>query len=947
MFQPPINNLEKIRKARKRVKQLLLQIGLESCREILEDYRSEPFCCSLCKFSTKLLSSFKSHLKRYHEDEEDQEHMSTCPSCPFISQSKTVAKHVRIFHAANRKVPAKDTINLPRNSFSFSCTKCSFTDTLYYTMKKHGLLTHHKTVLDSYYSEKPERDLDNASEHRFCCKKCAYTVDSHEALLYHILTSDKHRDLEQTLRADISAINRKRRQLGTNPAVTYDASTAQQTEGVTNSAALSLDEMRMVSFPKMTNQPIELKSAIMKNGIPDITLLSNSPGSAVQNPIPSVGPTVQVGFVNTSLAQTPSITVPQTQSVAMSQSQSITLQAALNQSVFLSPRFPLNQAGTATVLPSTGHILPAGETNMRPAVLPFNQSLPGRLLSVNQPSVLTCPQPLQTNIIVNQTARSVFPGNASVRPGDFAATQTGVPQNTFLASPIFRQLIPTGKQVNGIPTYTLAPISVLPVAPSALPAVNPTKVPIKAKAPEQVVQISHSPASAQTTLSATHEKSATEQKDTTTNATSGPLGKETKLWKTCPVCSELFPSNVYEVHMEIAHIKPDTKLKPTDTIIPSEGKEVVVIAAQVSFMKVLKDKSIRCVTCRTITTNNEILKHMLTHGMVCLYCRAVFHEMRNFIYHMKIMHLDKKNIHVDFAKKGLTLPTDVTGAIRFPRFDFNLTMSQEALGDKEINLAVVMGSNAQAAARFYFKLHPKVSKESGSTDQQVSKCPFCNYILSKTEVYETHLKERHHIMPTVHTILKTPAFKCIHCCGVYTGSMTLSAISVHLLCCRNAPKDSSSGAELPPENNSSNAQSLRGEAPDSPVAGDETSQQAQIPNSDGKETPSVPHKRRRVDHAEEQSEILAMVPNRRKTSSEYKKEFLGQYFNKRPYPSKKEIEVLADLLDMWKSEVASVIGSKRYACMRFLKNHKHRVLLGFQMSRLKKLKHNMDIAENY
>ncbi|XP_063306559.1 activity-dependent neuroprotector homeobox protein 2 [Pelobates fuscus] len=974
MFQPPVNNLEKIRKARKRVKQLLLQIGLESCREVLEeinsnnpgdyhfsstswadvslweangrrnDYRSKPFCCSLCKFSTKLLSSFKSHLKRYHEDERDQELMSACPNCPFTSRSKTVAKHIRMFHMTARKVPIpalKEFPNVQKNNLNFSCSKCPFTENLYYSMKKHVLLTHYKTVADSYFGEKSEEEIFNIPGmkiqpvNRFFCRKCHYSVSSHDALMYHVLTSEKHRDLELKLRTDISETSRaylKKGKTKSRLPVVSDASAPKQTE-ITSSSSASVP----VSVPQRPKKLLEIAPAVKNNGVPNITNVTDSSGSLVPKPPTSIAPTVQVGFVNNTQTTYNTNT--------LSQNPSITLQTALPQSLFLSSRFPLNQPVTATVLPSTGQIIPTAQTAVRPAVLPLNQPLPRGLLHVNQPTVLTCSQP------------GIFPVNQSVRPGNITTNQTGVPQNTFLTAPIFRQLIPTGKQVNGMPTYTFAPISVLPVAPSALPTVNPPKVPVKVKLPEQVIQISRSPVGATAIPPVLQLNTTSLQKA----ATPVPLGKEAKQWKTCPVCNELFPSNVYQVHMEVAHVTPDTKLKPTDTTTSIETKQPVVIAAQASFLKLLKDKSIKCASCRTVAQEEELLKHLLMHGMICLYCKAVFHETRNFVYHMKILHQDKKTIHVDFSKKGLQIPTDADGTVLFPHFDFTLKLSRDVLGDKEINLAVVIGSNAQAAT-LYLKLQHKSTDTTAATEEQVSKCPFCNYVLSKTEAYETHLKDRHHIMPTVHTILKTPAFKCIHCCGVYTGSMTLSAISVHLLRCRNAPKDISPGAEVTPENNAGKTQSLRGGmhdyakpqslTSDTQHSGIETNQQDRVTTD--KELPT--HKRRKVDfnqdhawsHVDDASlELLAMVPDRKITSNEYKKEFLLQYFHKRPYPSKKEITILSNLLEMWKSEVSSFIGTKRYMCMKFLKTHKQRVLLGYQMSELKKVKHDLDINDDY
>ncbi|KAM4687691.1 activity-dependent neuroprotector homeobox protein 2 isoform 2-T2 [Discoglossus pictus] len=927
MFQPPVNNLEKIRKARKRVKQILLQIGLESCREVLEDYRSKPFCCCLCSYSTTLLSSFKNHLQRYHEEEKDIGLLAACPSCPFTSQSKTVLKHMRIFHSSTRKFTkpsVKENPLLPRSNVTFSCSKCSFTETLYYSMKKHVLMTHYETLTSSYFGEKPKEGMIHTSfktQHlnKFYCKKCSYVATSQDALVYHILTSEKHRDLEQLLRTDIlelSSVKRIRSKKMITLAPPSPEDPAKAVVGSNTTATISTpQDFQVVSFAQNgPNQPLMgMPTNLNQNVLPAMSAVPNSAENVIQKPSTTIAPAAQVGF----------LTAP------MPQNQNVALQSPLSQSVFMSSQFPVNQSVNTTVFPQACNVngqiisIPPGTVNS--GVLPLNQALHGGL----HPQSVLCPTSL------HGMRPAMFPINQGVRPGNLNANQ-----NAFLSPSIIRQLIPTGKQVNGIPTYTLITI---PVTPCPVPVANQQKVPVQLPQTEKFVQASNSSAVLSSPSVISLPNTASQQVNTPAHLPYA-VGKEAKQWKTCPVCNELFPSNVYEVHMQVAHIHGKSG---------DEVKEPIILAGKASFLKVMKDQAIRCLSCRTMATEDDLLKHLLNHGIVCLYCKAVLHELRNFVYHMKVMHLNTKKLHIDFMKKGIELARDANDELLFPHFNFSVKVSKEELGDRDIHLAVVAGTNSLTASPIYIKIQSKTAASSVSVIPS-SKCLFCNCVLPKTEVYETHLKERHHIMPTLHTILKTPAFKCIHCCGVYTGSMTLSAIAVHLLRCRNAPKDSSVGFEVSPENNGLQGQINRTGMHDYGKTEVGNGQQTSGPDSMEKE--SVPYKRRRLDIKSDTSElpiaedalsILALVPKQAELPYESKKAFLTEYFHVKPYPSKKEIELLATVLDMWKSDVASHFGMKRYMCLKFIKNHKYRVMLGFQMAELRELKHDLDIPEDY
>lgn len=805
-------------------------------------------------------------------------------------------------------------------------------------------MSHYKSELENFFGERSEDELKGSPgskanvDNRFYCKKCNYTVNNHDALMYHILTSDKHRDLEQKLRAGISDAGRScmkrpyRKVLGPPIAL----SPKQTALPISPAVAPPAQEAKVASLPQNgPNQPLlGASTAIISNLVPPVTSIPDPAGGLVNATSTTVAPTTQVGFVTTS-------SVPQNQGIA--------LQASLPQSVFLSPQFTLNQPVTATMLPSAcnvaGQIVSGAQTTVRPTVLPINQTLAGGLISVNQSSMLTCPNVIQ----MNQNGRpTIISMNQPLKPTNVAGNQPGVPQNAFLTAPVIRQLIPTGKQVNGIPTYTLV---TLPVTPCTIPAVNPPKVPVQISQPEKVVNVSTSPVSAPTppVVQVPRSTPQTNPKPTPANRQAvAPDNDKTRQWKTCPVCNELFPSNVYAVHMQVAHIKQENNPdKPTEAANSSETNQpVVAAAAHASFLKVVKEKSIRCVTCRVFVEDKELLQHMLMHGMVCLYCKAVFFELRNFIYHMKILHVDKKKIHGDFVRKGITLSCDANGTPLFPHFDATFHVSKEELGEKEMHIAVVTGSNSSNASPLYVKI--QTSAEGSLMDaEQGTKCSFCDHVLLKSEALETHLKDRHHIMPTMHTILKSPAFKCIHCCGVYTGSMTLSAIVLHLQRCRNAPKDSVAAAlELSTDSNAKGQAKGASQGKLNPAT--ETQENGLGASNDLSPVPSKRRKSEFEPSADQNVSMLLLVPDSFATvSHEAKKDFLLKYFNVKPYPSRKEIELLAHVLDMWRSDVASFFGTRRYICMKSLKNHQQQVLFGFKMEELKKVKHDIELSEDY
>ncbi|KAM5222337.1 activity-dependent neuroprotector homeobox protein 2 [Ctenodactylus gundi] len=1124
MFQIPVENLDNIRKVRKRVKGILTDIGLDSCKELLKElkgfdpgekyfyntswgdvsvwepsgkkvrYRTKPYCCSLCKYSTKVLTSLKNHLHRYHEDEADQELVIPCPNCTFASQPKVVGKHFRMFHAPVRKVQnymvniLGETKSSRSDVISFTCLKCNFSNTLYYSMKKHVLVAHFHYLINSYFGLRTEETGEhlkangdklsvdkNSLSDRYYCKKCNANASSQDALMYHILTSDIHRDLENKLRSVISEhIKRtgllKQMHIAPKPVARLAIPTNNSGPGLTapppcfplalpqsspSSAVVPPGTVPPGTSRSLTHSPPAVTQphvALVSSSLPVCQSSLNPQPSApppvflshrlpLRQPVnPPVLPLSQpVGPVNKSVAGS---VLPVSQTVrpgvlpltqpggpiskpvrpgVLPANPSVThsvpgvLQAVSSGVISVgraapSGVLPSGHMTSAGVIPgqtATSGVLPSGQV-VQSGVLPIGQTAPSRVLPPGQTvplrvlpagqvvsSGLFSPnQTVSSGVIpVNQSVSSgvlqlsqpvasgVLPVGPPVRPSVLQLSQSvstsilpvnqpvraGASQNTtFLTSgSILRQLIPTGKQVNGIPTYTLAPVSVtLPVpAGSSVGTVTPPQVPVQllpSGAGGQMASSLPSLPSPQVLVSAAQSVFV---QATSPVVDSNQVLKQAKQWKTCRVCNELFPSNVYQVHMEVAHKQSESK--------SSEKLEPEKLAACAPFLKWMREKTVRCLSCKCLVSEEELMHHLLMHGLGCLFCPCTFHDIRGLLEHSRAKHLGKKRLPMDYSNRGFQLDLDANGNLLFPHLDFITILPREKLGEREVYLAILAGIHSKSLVPVYVKVRPQPESTPKIPSKQKLTCPFCFGTFVTADAYELHLKERHHVMPTVHTMLRSPAFKCIHCCGVYTGNMTLAAIAVHLLRCRSAPKRSSSDMQIQSGFiESSELLLANGEViPDStfPVKrklpgghlGAEDQRDEEEPplvlNADTvsgpeKGTSAVPLKRQRNENRteglvddEDALQVLVLDPKKYEGHSyEDKKQFLRDYFHKRPYPSRKEVELLSSLLWVWKIDVASFFGKRRYICMKAIKTHKPSVLLGFDMSELKNVKHRLN-----
>ncbi|NXN44802.1 ADNP2 protein, partial [Rhinoptilus africanus] len=1066
MFQIPVQNLDSIRKARKKVKAILVDLGLDSCRELLKNlksfdpgekhfcntswsdvspwesvgkrkrYRTKPYCCSLCKFSSKLLTSFKNHLHRYHEDEMDQELVVPCPKCAFASDPKIVGKHIRMFHSSNKRiqnytVSILDGMKQFRSDIiNFTCLKCHFTDTLYYNMKKHVLMNHFQNLISTYFGQKPDESKENSIEHY--CKKCNASANSQDSLMYHVLTAETHRDLENKLRSVISEHIKKPglvKQMHIAPKPPQGVAVATPCAGPTAAPAGSVTAPACIqlAFPQNNQNQSVVQPKAVQNTVRSLTVpsasgsLPHTTSAPVATPshVTLVSSNISVGQNNVNIQPSPSQPIIVSHRLPLNQpvraggaiplhhsvgTVSRTLAPAvlpLNQPV-RPGLFPVNQPiGTingpvaAGMLPVTQPVSPVNGP-VAPGVLPVNQPVAPGVLSVNQslgnvnspvgPRVLPVAQTVGSGVLqLNQpVASGVVPVRQPVRPGFLQLNQPVAPavipvnqpiqpavsQNaTFLtAGSILRQLIPTGKQVNGIPTYTLAPVSVtLPVPPGGgVATVTPPQVPIQLMQSGTVTQLSQPPAGAPSPPVVLTSQNIWLQASPPGPETSQAI-RQAKQWKTCPVCNELFPSNVYQVHMEVAHKHSEVKME--ETLEPDK------LAACAPFLRWMTEKTVRCFSCKCFLCEEELMKHLLMHGLACLFCTVTFHDLKSLVEHNKTTHSGKKQLHADYSNRGFQLGNDAQGDLVFPHFDFSTVLPKEDIGEREVHLAVLAGLNSRTLVPVYIKVKPQTAEVNSRCNKKVLTCPFCFGTFVSKETYEMHLKERHHIMPTVHTILKSPAFKCIHCCGVYTGNMTLTAIAVHLLRCRSAPKDSNSSMKMQLEcTEKKELLFVNGEKHDSVILKRKQSdscfiaehqrnkEQQPLSLSTGvalsleKEVNSgvVPFKRQKINSRTEMKKlpssedlhILAVDPKQYDYNSyEAQNQFLTDYFHKRPYPSKKEVELLSSLLYAWKIDVASFFGKRRNTCLKAINNQKPSVLLGFSMSELKNVKHSLNIKD--
>ncbi|XP_077051529.1 activity-dependent neuroprotector homeobox protein 2b [Siphateles boraxobius] len=931
MYQFPVRGLEKIRRTRRKVKNILGEFGLEEClnlgQELQEfypgdnvfdatdwcslsdgydgrwrkkwEYRTQGLCCTLCEFSTRSWHAYKTHVQRYHDEEERLCKLSACTSCPFIAHPRLVSRHLKLFHIEDAKleIPAIPAVpQLPPravNGTTFQCRRCHIQDTLLYSVKKHVLLYHYTSTLNKYAGQRSERELLTLGDRsqKFYCKKCYVSAETSEHLLYHLLTSEKHKELDVHIRALIFETDSKKQypalapktqgppavlMMKDPPAVTATMATG-GIKGAESggSAVIAAPGTSQVFLPTQASALVQLASAEAKG---------------------LLRPGVPLAFQNTQITRP---AVPPALSGV-----------------------PQNQMSVRVGLPSQAQLQPVS----RQIVLP-----PG--VRLNVPSVR--PPPPQSLV-----ANPRLPLNQPTSGGTMLTSQS-----------LLSHLIPTGNKVDGLPTYTLAPLQVLSVQGNNSQGVSKPPLPASQNNPP-----------------------AQQNKQNS----SLPAPKQTKKWITCPICNELFPSDIYESHPEVH--KEVAKL-------PKIG-----LAARAPFLRKMPDKTVKCLTCKILISEKGVFEHLL-HGMNCLFCSGLFYSIKQLVDHIQVEHNVNRKSNCDFMRREYRLYTDDSGNLLFPYFDIRTTAPKLIMGEKELNLALVTSSLDLIFVKMLPNNPQGVGKLSApckmpTPNPNSTECPFCSEKLLNKECYQMHLKEKHFIVPTLHAILKTPSYRCLYCGGVYTGKTTTKAIIVHLSKCRSAPKslkDSdklTSGLAITPRANRAivsypaHPKQITGPTP--------TSVQASVPATKPLETEAEMQSKLRLEVAfreameanrREREERLArkrklerdrlaglMVPSpeiiidpsvqlaldpagMELRPFEERREFVNKYFNTQPYPLKKEIIALSNRLLLNKTDVACQIGTKRTRCLKTIQKTKAVVLLGFNMAELMKLKHNLFIPE--
>ncbi|XP_048375761.1 activity-dependent neuroprotector homeobox protein 2 [Stegostoma tigrinum] len=958
MYQLPVTKLETIRKSRKKVKRILSDIGLEYCKELLEEfrsynpgeyyvknttwndvsvwqpikrskaYRTKPYCCSLCNFSTKFISAYKSHMRCSHEDEMDVELMASCPNCTFISHPKSMKKHVKIFHSDSRKV--HNTVNhvntdqirqIQPKMFQgkmstlvqpvYFCRVCSYKEVSLYAMKKHVFLSHFGNLVNNYIGEVEEPVL--LSVYKYFCKGCQMKMVTYDAFLYHIL--DRHKEVEGPVKATIGHMAELSPRLHIAPKA----------------------QVSSVSLPVLPS---------VGSAVPSLnTKLTGHMLSCVKtaSPAHSIRP---VGPVLSSVKSTANITLPVPSTSCVRSPVTAAVQQAVN--ILTLPQ-NIKPVALGSLRPSMSSF--PLQNNVIPVTVPT--AGPGDFSKPAHVNLVSATFQVTQNNFTIQAVSPVLP-QAFLMPQGLTVDHTAganVPRNALPSnSQTVRHLIQSNKHINGVPAYTLTPVQFsLPVTPGSIlsnkPAmISTTQVPLNISQTNTFTSVSQQQTKELPT-EITVMSAVGEQKQSAVESAAAvdysSQNIKAQQWKSCSVCSALLPLSAYDNHVATAHKIEEYSDKP----------EKIVACA--TYLQRVRAQTSKCLFCRSYMDKNVLMSHLLMHGLTCLFCSLTFHDLPKLSEHVKALHAGLRFEAVENVKDGVSTVCEINGG------SFNLTVKlpEAEMGPNDIHLTLIPNKMSTPHAPLVIEVcrqKEEINMEETVIEvPQSSKCPFCSKHLSST-TYENHLQEDHHVAPMVHPLLRIPAFKCIHCLGVYTDSMTTSTISLHLLRCRGLNKQQSnmlsksvqSKCEFP-ETAKYNNELTNGDKidlvlpPPKRIKADAIANNFDISPVAVTDSANTKHSPPLSDP----SAVLALVPKGFEDRSyEERKLFLLDYFHKQPYPSNKEIEMLSSILWLWKNDVAFVFGNKQRLCLKAMK-YKPSVLLGFNMTELRKVKHNLKLGD--
>ncbi|XP_067094424.1 activity-dependent neuroprotective protein 2a [Osmerus mordax] len=899
MYQLPVEKLDKIRKSRKRVKSILSDIGLDSCKDLLEElkcfdagddcfentewddftdsyngkrrkkwgYRTETLCCALCWFSTRSWYTFRGHVQRCHEEEVDLTTLTTCPSCPFVSHPDLISQHVKLFHGnvaktSQASAPASASQTLVVFSTAnvgdkYSCRNCGFHDSLIYVMRKHVLVNHYRQLLTRYFGQRSAAEqtagLGGTKLSQFHCRECSMPAETSEHLLYHILSSDKHREVHAQIRPLIMEhVNSRTGKNGSQ-------------QSLPNLAPRSVQ--RVVSLVSRASQPVTAKgpsSGTVLLAPPSTpTALVCSPG-ARQVLLPPQ--TSAKGLILTSSAV-----------AALQNNQTNTTMSPMkNTSISMLLNNPKQQPITVGVSQQQQPITVGMAQQQRPITVKVAQQQPITVgVSQQQTRQVLLPPGVQISV-QNKLGVGMgvgVGGNQSLMLTQRLPIPQPAPRSQMLSTQSVR-LVPTGNKVNGIPTYTLETVQMA--------------VPVQTAGVGQVVN------------------------------------KAPILVTTQPQPSQSLSVPVLGNGL-VRNQSPGSTLPAAVSSSSDRPKELVV---RTQFLRRMRN-TVKCTRCQILLSDKGIFQHLL-HGLRCLFCPLIFYSIRQIMEHCTQEHSLAHSANRDRLKKEFKLTTDEQGHLVIPSFDMSTSVPQDLLGFKHLNLVLVTASRE--------KIYLQMSEEAGKLPCPTlpkDGCPFCPEKPQSSTEYEQHLRIKHHIVPTIHAILKSPAFKCVYCLGVYADKSTAKTISIHVQRCRCAPKAAKDAERL--INPDPNSQTVNGLVPLTAAL----DQRKDLGQGKVKTRGQVQGKESQTVTFDPSVPMVLDPTGMEMRSFEDRKLFLGRYFNKKPYLSRQEQEALAGRLWFNRTDVASLFGGKRSKCMKAIQRHKAAIFLGFNMTEVSKVKHNL------